>query len=182
MNRLLYLLFAEAGALTRTKSITKSAYACKPSASQPMAGNSLKNLLVAVESLAREASSNFLWKTESKFSRASRSCSEGGKWFSAVGYWIKYRQYWGWSYLRLSDRRMDLKWRREVEPLLSNNSVRLPPNLGFLWRHEGQIERTGTEASSSKAAKARGYNRWYLEFYYLTNAISRLFHPAHLFI
>jgi len=86
MDMLIYALFTVVGALIRTKSITNPAYACKPSFSHPIAGNSLKNLLVVVESLAREASSNFLRKIESRFSRASRSCSEGGKWLSAVGY------------------------------------------------------------------------------------------------
>jgi len=132
MDMLIYALLIVVGDFIRTKSITNPAYACKPSTSHPIAGNSLKNLLVVVESLAREASSNFLRKIESRVSRASRSCSEGGRWLSAVGYWIKYRQKRGLSCLRLSVRRMDLKWYPGVEPLLSNNSVWLLPSLGFL--------------------------------------------------
>lgn len=86
MDMLIYALLIVVGDFIRTKSITNPAYACKPSTSHPIAGNSLKNLLVVVESLAREASSNFLRKIESRVSRASRSCSEGGRWLSAVGY------------------------------------------------------------------------------------------------
>lgn len=65
------ILLAEVGALIRTRSTTKSAYACKPSASHPIDGNNLKYLLVAVESLEREASSKLRRNTESRYSRAS---------------------------------------------------------------------------------------------------------------
>lgn len=80
------VLFAEAGARTFTRSTTKDAYACNPSASQPMAGNSLKNRLVAAASRDVDAFSNCVRKMSRSSSRAVCNACAGGSGLSAVGW------------------------------------------------------------------------------------------------
>ena len=64
----------------------KVAYASSPSASQPIAGNSLKNRVVATGSRAFVASVNWCLKTWRRWFRASFKVCAGGKGFSEVGY------------------------------------------------------------------------------------------------
>lgn len=79
-------LLTVGGAFTFTNSTTKLAYASRPSASQPTAGNNLKNRLVAFESRALEASSKDCRKMRSNLSLAACRVCIGGRWISAVGF------------------------------------------------------------------------------------------------
>lgn len=78
-------LFADAGARTLTRSTTNEAYACNPSSSHPIAGNNLKNRLVAAASLEVDAFLNCWWKISRSCSRADCSACAGGSGLSAVG-------------------------------------------------------------------------------------------------
>ena len=85
MNTYAHSLFAVAGARTRTRSTTNAAYACSPSSSHPIAGNNLKNRLVAAASRDWLALSNSRRKIASNSSRADCSVWAGGRWLSGVG-------------------------------------------------------------------------------------------------
>ena len=80
------VLCADAGGRTLTRSTMKVAYASSPSASQPIAGNSLKNRVVATASRAFVASVNWRLKTSRRWFRASFRACAGGKGFSEEGY------------------------------------------------------------------------------------------------
>lgn len=83
------VLFPEACGRPRTRSMTKSEYASRPSFSHPAAGKSLKKRVIAAESREIAALSNCFRNTSSNLRRAFESVSTGGRWESAVGYRVR---------------------------------------------------------------------------------------------